>query len=162
MSGAVFFLIFGATGDLAKRKLFPAIYSLYREKKLTEQFAVVGLARRERTNEQFREELLHSIQEFARYKVEDDADWQRFAQHFEYMSLDINNVEGFRELKQRVDQLDIKYQTEGNRLFYLPSLPSCSEACPTTFATAECLNRKAGTGWSSRSLSGTTWSRPKS
>ena len=62
------FYIFGATGDLAKRKLFPAFYSLYREGKLGENFAVVGLARRPRTNEQFREDVKHSIEEFARYK----------------------------------------------------------------------------------------------
>src|SRR3954470_22697805 len=97
-SGAVFF-IFGATGDLARRKLFPAIYSLYREGKLSEKFAVIGLARRPRTEEQFHEDLLQSIQEFARYKVDKvDADWQRFAEHFTYMSLDINNIEGFKEL----------------------------------------------------------------
>ena len=68
MSGAVFY-IFGATGDLAKRKLFPAFYSLYREGKLGENFAVVGLARRPRTNEQFRDDVKNSIEDFARYKI---------------------------------------------------------------------------------------------
>jgi len=85
------FLIFGATGDLAKRKLFPAIYSLYREGKLGERFAVIGLARRPRTNEQFRQDVYDSIQEFARYKSDNDAEWGKFAEHFEYMSLDIHN-----------------------------------------------------------------------
>lgn len=122
MNGAVF-LIFGATGDLARRKLFPAIYSLYREKKITEQFAVVGLARRERTNEQFRDEVYESIQEFARYKVDSTEDWKKFAEHFEYMSLDINNVDGFKELNNRVSVLDEKFQTGGNRLFYLALAP---------------------------------------
>src|ERR1700730_3427281 len=87
-SGAVFF-IFGATGDLAHRKLFPAIYSLYREGKLSEKFAVIGLARRPRTEEQFHDDVLKSIQEFARYKVNsEDEEWKRFAEHFSYMSLD--------------------------------------------------------------------------
>ncbi len=122
MSGAVFF-IFGATGDLAKRKLFPALYSLYREGKLGENFAVVGLARRPRNNEQFREDVRESINEFARYKVEQDAEWKSFAERFEYMSLDINNVESFRELKGLTERLDVKYQTGGNRLFYLALAP---------------------------------------
>ncbi|MDQ0878489.1 glucose-6-phosphate 1-dehydrogenase [Paenibacillus sp. V4I3] len=122
MSGAVFY-IFGATGDLAKRKLFPAFYSLYREGKLGENFAVVGLARRPRTNEQFRDDVKHSIEDFARYKVTDEAEWDRFAQRFEYMSLDINNVAGFHELNVLTAKLDEKYQTGGNRLFYLALAP---------------------------------------
>ncbi|NQX63699.1 glucose-6-phosphate dehydrogenase [Paenibacillus qinlingensis] len=122
MSGAVFY-IFGATGDLAKRKLFPAFYSLYREGKLGDNFAVVGLARRPRTNEQFREDVKNSIQDFARYKNTDEAEWEKFAQRFEYMSLDINNVAGFHELNTLTAKLDEKYQTGGNRLFYLALAP---------------------------------------
>ncbi|NOU63491.1 glucose-6-phosphate dehydrogenase [Paenibacillus sp. LMG 31461] len=122
MSGAVFY-IFGATGDLAKRKLFPAFYSLYREGKLGDNFAVVGLARRPRTNEQFREDVKNSIQDFARYKNTDAAEWEKFAQRFEYMSLDINNVAGFHELNTLTAKLDEKYQTGGNRLFYLALAP---------------------------------------
>lgn len=117
------FYIFGATGDLAKRKLFPAFYSLYREGKLGDNFAVVGLARRPRTNEQFRDDVKHSIQDFARYKVKDDTEWDRFAERFEYMSLDINNVAGFHDLNVLSAKLDDKYQTGGNRLFYLALAP---------------------------------------
>lgn len=122
MSGTVF-LLFGATGDLAKRKLFPAIYSLYREGKLNEHFAVVGLARRPRTNEQFRQDVLESIHEFARYKADGDADWTRFAEHFSYMSLDINDVAGFQKLRELTEELDRKFETGGNRLFYLALAP---------------------------------------
>ncbi|MEF3306452.1 glucose-6-phosphate dehydrogenase [Paenibacillus sp. GYB003] len=117
------FFIFGATGDLARRKLFPAIYSLYREGKLTDKFAVIGLARRPRTNEQFREDVSRSIAEFARYKGEEDSRWERFAGHFHYMSLDINNTEQFRELKGLADRLDETYGIGGNRLFYLALAP---------------------------------------
>ncbi|WP_183604725.1 glucose-6-phosphate dehydrogenase [Paenibacillus phyllosphaerae] len=120
-AGAVYYL-FGATGDLARRKLFPALFSLYKEGKLAEDFAVVGLARRPRTNEQFREDVHESIKEFCRYKV-DDALWSKFAEHFVYMPLDINNVEGFRELKGLTEQLDAKFGIPGNRLFYLALAP---------------------------------------
>lgn len=120
--GAVFF-IFGATGDLARRKLFPAIYSLYCEGKLSEKFAVVGLARRPRTDEQFRDDVYHSITEFARYKIKDEEQWLRFSEHFEYMSLDINHLDGFVALKQKTDELDAKFHIEGNRLFYLALAP---------------------------------------
>src|SRR4029453_10105304 len=121
--GAVYYL-FGATGDLARRKLFPALFSLYKEGKLSENFAVVGLARRPRTNEQFRADLYESIVEFCRYKADDVELWNRFAEHFVYMSLDINDVEGFRELSKLSAQLDVKFNIPGNRLFYLALAPS--------------------------------------
>lgn len=117
------FLIFGATGDLAKRKLYPAIYSLYREGKLAHDFAVVGLARRPRTNEQFREDVLNSIKEFARYKIKEEDEWLRFANHFEYQSLDINDAAGFHQLKELTDRLDRTFGINGNRLFYLALAP---------------------------------------
>ncbi|MEC4567947.1 glucose-6-phosphate dehydrogenase [Paenibacillus sp. CMAA1739] len=120
--GAVLF-IFGATGDLARRKLFPAIYSLYREGKLAEDFAVIGVARRPRTEEEFRNDLYASIQEFSRYKAENDQEWQAFAEHFEYKSLDINNVDGFHELRQQTEAIEGKFNIPGNRLFYLALAP---------------------------------------
>lgn len=120
--GAVFF-IFGATGDLARRKLFPAIYSLYREGKLAEDFAVIGVARRPRTQEEFREDIHRSIQEFCRYKVEDHASWTRFAEHFSYKSLDINNIDGYHELRELTESVESRFGIPGNRLFYLALAP---------------------------------------
>lgn len=120
--GAVFF-IFGATGDLARRKLFPAIYSLYREGKLTHDFAVIGVARRPRTQEEFHEDVKESIREFCRYQIADAAEWNEFVQHFEYKSLDINNVDGFRELNAQTELLEEKFQIPGNRMFYLALAP---------------------------------------
>lgn len=121
-SGAVFF-IFGATGDLARRKLFPAIYSLYREGKLAEDFAVIGVARRPRTEDEFRDDLYRSIQEFCRYKVEDTTEWLQFAEHFAYKSLDINNVDGYHELRELTESVEARFDIPGNRLFYLALAP---------------------------------------
>ena len=120
--GAVFY-IFGATGDLARRKLFPAIYSLYREGKLGERFAIIGLARRPRTNDEFRHDVRAAIDEFCRYKVQNDEEWSQFTKHFEYKPLDINNVEGFRELKVQTEQIEREFDISGNRLFYLALAP---------------------------------------
>jgi glucose-6-phosphate 1-dehydrogenase len=119
---AVYF-IFGATGDLARRKLYPAFYSLYREGKLGRQFAVVGLARRPRTDQQFRDDVHESIREFCRYKPGGQDDWAEFAEHFTYRSLDIGNVDGFRELKAHTEEVENQYRIPGNRLFYLALAP---------------------------------------
>jgi len=119
---AVYF-IFGATGDLARRKLFPALYSLYREGKLGERFAIVGLARRPRTNEQFRDDVHESIREFCRYKPGEKDDWNGFVDRFTYMSLDTGNVEAFGQLKAHTEELEASYGIPGNRLFYLALAP---------------------------------------
>lgn len=119
--GAVF-LLFGATGDLAKRKLYPAIYSLYLEGKLSNKFAVIGLARRPRTNEQYRQNVRDSIQEFARQPVQ-DKEASEFVEHFEYMSLDIHHLPQFQELKALTEKTERKYEIKGNRLFYLALAP---------------------------------------
>jgi glucose-6-phosphate 1-dehydrogenase len=120
--GAVI-LLFGATGDLARRKLFPAVYSLYREGKLTDQFAVIGLARRQKTREQFHQDVLESIREFARHDVEKDEQFHEFISHFEYMSLNINDVDGFHQLRDLVEQQEQTFGLKGNRLFYLALAP---------------------------------------
>lgn len=121
-NGAVIF-IFGATGDLAKRKLFPAIFSLYREGKLSDNFAVIGLARRPKTDEQFRQDVHDSIEQFARHKKIDDLEWTAFAEHFSYMSLDINNLDGFKKLNELAQSVEEKFQITANRLFYLALAP---------------------------------------
>lgn len=143
MNGTLLY-IFGATGDLAKRKLFPAIYSLYREGRLGEDFAVIGVARRERTNEQFREEVFQSISEFARYKAENDDNWSRFAEHFEYKPMNINDLQQYEELKALSDQLDRKFSLNGNRLFYLALAPELFGPVASNLKSGGMLNTD---GW---------------
>ncbi|GIP40867.1 glucose-6-phosphate 1-dehydrogenase [Paenibacillus sp. J31TS4] len=120
----VLFVLFGATGDLASRKLYPAIYSLYREGKLSDKFAVLGLARRQRTREEFHQDVLASIQEFARFKVNpEDPSWQKFVERFTYMPLNTNDAEAFGRLNELAGELEQKYRIAGNRLFYLALAP---------------------------------------
>ncbi len=120
---AALLFLFGATGDLAQRKLIPAIYSLYKEKKLGDRFAVIGIARRQRTDEQFRQDLLTSIHEFARYEPDEGEEWKAFTEHFNYISLDIHNPEAFHQLRDLAHVLDKKWSIGGNRLFYLALAP---------------------------------------
>lgn len=142
--GAVFF-IFGATGDLAHRKLYPAIYSLFREGKISEKFAVIGLARRPWTQEQFRDNLQQSIQEFARYKIsEEQGEWAKFADHFSYMSLDINNMDGFKQLNKMAESVEQQFNIAGNRLFYLALAPDLFGSVSHNLQEGGLLNSK---GW---------------
>lgn len=112
-------MIFGATGDLAKRKLFPSLYHLYRKGKLTDQFAVVGVARRPWSNEEFVQHVKNSIENAV--GCHDDID--DFASHFYYQPHDVSDTASYQQLKELASELDTKYRLEGNRIFYLAMAP---------------------------------------
>ncbi|MDX8046885.1 glucose-6-phosphate dehydrogenase [Gracilibacillus sp. S3-1-1] len=113
-------VIFGATGDLANRKLYPSIYRLYRNGKLSDNFAVVGVARRPWTNDIFRDKVKESIDNFDDPHIDKD----EFASHFHYNPFDIQDLEHYQALDGLIKELDTNYQTEGNRLFYFSMAPN--------------------------------------
>ncbi|NGX39703.1 MAG: Glucose-6-phosphate 1-dehydrogenase [Chlamydiae bacterium] len=116
-------VIFGATGDLTARKLFPAIYNLAREGQLPSQFAVVGFARRDKSNEQFREEMKEAINQFSRVKPVDEAVWKNFSQQIFYHRSEFPDEKGYESLGKFLTELDGRFGTKGNRVFYLSTQP---------------------------------------
>lgn len=124
MSEPFSMVIFGATGDLAKRKLFPALFSLYMNNLLPDAFRIIGTGRTKRTHEQFRQAVRESIEQFARITVTDEASWQRFIKNFTYAIADVKNPEGYNEIKSLVEGFEADYQVPPNRLFYLAIAPS--------------------------------------
>jgi glucose-6-phosphate 1-dehydrogenase len=117
-------VIFGATGDLTARKLIPAVYNLEREGQLPKQFACVGFARREKTHEQFRSEMAGAIDEFSRVKPLDENVWSGFSEKLFYHQSDFDNDERYEALHAFLQELDKKFGTNGNRVFYLSTQPS--------------------------------------
>ena len=111
--------LFGATGDLAWRKLYPSLYKLYQKQILQNNFAIVGTARTNWTNDQYRTRILDSIKNIQ--TSQDDA--EQFVSHFYYLPHDITDIESYDNLKLLLEKLDTKYQTAGNRLFYLAVAP---------------------------------------
>src|SRR4029453_196826 len=95
-------VIFGASGDLTKRKLIPALYNLALEKRLPERLAVVGYARSEMTDESFREKMRESVKEFSRTGLKDDV-WQQFAKTLYYVRGGYDDHDGFQKLKEFVE-----------------------------------------------------------
>lgn len=114
-------MLFGATGDLANRKLYPSLYRLYRKGKITERFAVIGVARRPLTQEQFKSNVKDSV--LSALHTISQSDLDEFVTHFHYHSHDVVNTQSYAELKTLAEQMDNKYQLEGNRLFYLAMAP---------------------------------------
>ncbi len=115
------FAIFGATGDLAKRKLLPALYKLHIKNSLPKNFAVVGISRREKSHHSFREDSLDSLKKFAANL--DIGKAKEFLSRAFYFKNNFNTEESYYELKRFFNQLDEKYSTGGNRIFYLATMP---------------------------------------
>jgi glucose-6-phosphate 1-dehydrogenase len=120
-------VIFGASGDLAKRKLLPAIYELAREKLLPEKFALVGYARSAMTDEQFRAEFHQAIEKFARTKPIDPAVLARLESAVYYHTGEYGSADAHAALAKKLEEIDGKHGTAGNRLFYLSTPPETFE-----------------------------------
>ncbi|MFZ0750312.1 MAG: hypothetical protein WAM70_13195, partial [Pyrinomonadaceae bacterium] len=115
-------VIFGASGDLTKRKLIPALYNLKHSKCLSGNFAVLGVARVEMSDDEFRSRLREDMNQFATDKIDDD-EWQWLAERLYYMSGDFDDDRTYARVKARVEELDQKHQAAGNCVFYLATAP---------------------------------------
>ncbi|MBB6638494.1 glucose-6-phosphate dehydrogenase [Cohnella thailandensis] len=121
------FVLFGATGDLAKRKIYPALYNLYADGKLPESFSVIGLGRREIEDETFRGNVEQSIRQFSRRSPADREDLNAFLSSFRYHPLNVSNPEDYRKLLEVVQARETELRLPDNRLFYLSVAPEFFE-----------------------------------
>ena len=115
-------VIFGATGDLTRRKLVPGLYSLAQEHLLPKHFAVVGFARREKTHEQFRAEMRQAVQQFARYPL-DDTLWETFARGLYYHCSTFDDALGYVRLQEFLREVGDRHDTQGHTIYYLATPP---------------------------------------
>ncbi|MBU2658073.1 glucose-6-phosphate dehydrogenase [Bacillus cabrialesii] len=132
-------VIFGATGDLAKRKLYPSIHRLYQNGQIGEEFAVVGVGRRPWSNDDLRQTVKTSISSSADKHIDD------FTSHFYYHPFDVTNPSSYQELNVLLNQLEDTYQIPNNRMFYLAMAP---EFFGTIAKTLKSEGVTATTGWS--------------
>src|SRR3954463_1129046 len=116
-------VIFGASGDLTKRKLFPALYSLALRRLLPERLRIVGVARTEESGNQFREAMKAAVQEFGRDDFRDET-WEWLAERMRYVATDFADEEGQERVVSALNDLDGQYGTGGNRVYYFAVPPS--------------------------------------
>jgi glucose-6-phosphate 1-dehydrogenase len=115
-------VIFGASGDLTKRKLIPALCNLAADDVLPKQFAIVGFATNDFTTETFRQKLAEEIPKYAPLPV-DPQQWAWFNERIYYVRGDFADAEAFERLKQQIADADREHDCQGNRLFYLAVAP---------------------------------------
>ena len=115
-------VVFGATGDLTARKLMPALYNLSRLRLLPGGFSVVGFARRDWTDEQFRAAMKEGVQKFSREPLKEEL-WESFARGLHYVSGSFDDADAYARLGERLLAQDSAHGAGGNRLYYLATPP---------------------------------------
>ncbi|TDQ77289.1 glucose-6-phosphate dehydrogenase [Sphingobacterium yanglingense] len=121
-------VIFGGTGDLAKRKLIPAFYNLFLDNWMPEKFAIIGLGRSELDNTTYRSHLAEGLSEFSRTGAPEQQKWEEFNPNISYFQSNIDDIDSYKALAAQLDALDELWGERANRLFYLSVAPRFIEA----------------------------------
>ena len=138
-------VIFGASGDLTARKLIPAFYHLFKDKLMPPVFRIVGFARREKTDESWRQELRTALDQFSRTKPVDETVWKDFAANIFYCRGDLGDAAAYKKLEEMLTSFGSGPLRE-NLLFYLATQPSQFGEVVEEIHRADLLH-KDGAGW---------------
>ncbi len=136
-------VIFGASGDLTRRKLIPALFIAYAQNLLPEQFAIVGFARRDYDDVLFRGMMADAVKEFSRLQTDDET-IQRFVEHIRYHKGDISDPDAYAELKKKLQDVEIYPE---NRLYYLSIIPSLFETAIASLKNSGLVTDPAARHW---------------
>jgi glucose-6-phosphate 1-dehydrogenase len=145
VAGPCSMILFGVTGDLARKKIMPAIYDLANRGFLPPGFGLVGFARREWADEDFAAEVHDAVREHARTPFREDV-WQQLSEGIRFVAGDINDSAAYAELKSTVDDMDARRGTMGNHAFYL-SIPPGLFPVVTTHLKESGLTARVGHEW---------------
>ena len=136
-------VIFGASGDLTKRKLVPSLYDLFEQNLLPEKFAIIGASRSDLGDDNFRKSMKEGIEEFSQSENKKGVD--EFLNSVFYQSVDAKSAESFLSLKERLLKISSEIDVVENYIFYLSTPPSLYSIIPENLANVE-LNRETS-GW---------------
>lgn len=137
-------VIFGANGDLAKRKLIPALYRLAYDRRLPAGFAVIGNSRTRLSHDDFRNKMRQALDEFLEDTPVEEKLWADFCQHLYYCAGDVHDPDLYTSIGRQLEQIESEHRTEGNALFYLSTQPSHYDAVVNGIGYAQMQN---GRGW---------------
>ncbi|UFS69940.1 glucose-6-phosphate dehydrogenase [Geomonas sp. RF6] len=124
----VVIVILGARGDLARRKLVPALYNLFLDRYLPDTFSIIGVSRKELSDEAYRQHLREAVDEFSRRGPTKDEQWNRFAANITYLSEDLSVPPTGNTLGEKLAEVDSHWSKRANRVYYLAIAPELFEA----------------------------------
>src|SRR6201984_192824 len=138
-------VIFGATGDLTHRKLIPALYNLAADGELPPAVAIIGFARRPKSDDDFCKEMEEATRNFSRQPVRDEIR-KTFSKSLSYHQSEFGDEAGYKSLGERLEKIDSERGTRGHRLFYFAAGPDQFETIPKNLKAAG-LNRAKEGSW---------------
>ncbi len=141
-------VVFGGSGDLAHRKIVPALYNLELHRLLPQNFAMVGVSRTEFTNEEFRADMRKAVEEFSRTQPIQQQVWESFASRLYYVPGATNDPATYSKVGDLLDRFDGEHGTDGNRLFYLSLIPKLFPDTVKGIGKAGIGGRGWDRGWS--------------
>src|SRR5258708_16660188 len=139
-------VIFGASGDLTARKLIPAFYHLCKDKQMPPAFRIIGFARRERSDQSFRQELRQALDQFSRTKPVDDKVWAEFSANIFYCQGEFSDPQAYKKLEQQLSSFGNE-KLRNNLLFYLAISPSQLGQVVEMLHDAGLLHKEQDQGW---------------
>ena len=116
-------VVFGGSGDLAHRKIVPALYNLELHRLLPQNFAFVGSSRSEFSDEEYRADMRKAVEEFSRTQPIQHQVWESFASRLHYIPGSSSDPATYGRIGDLLDRFDREHGTDGNRLFYLSLIP---------------------------------------
>lgn len=137
------YVIFGASGDLTKRKLVPAIYSLFVQNLVPEKFVLLGVSRTEFSDEEFRANMKSSLKKFK--EIDDDSKIDEFIKKIFYTPITFDDTASYKNLNEKINELRKNNGINGNTIFYLSTPPGLYGIIPQHLAAVG-LN-KQDDGW---------------
>jgi glucose-6-phosphate 1-dehydrogenase len=137
-------VIFGASGDLAKRKLLPALYELALQKLLDEKTYIIGFSRSSMTDDAFRKEAKDAISTYARTQPFDEGIWRALEPRLFYIAADYAADEGHAKLTAKMADLDKQFGTPPNRMFYISTPPATFEPIIAGVGKQLAIGRRQG------------------
>ncbi len=135
-------VILGAAGDLTHRKLVPALFNLFLDKRLPEDFSIIGIDRKHLEQEAFRTHLHEGVNEFSRRGRAEDENWSLFSMSFKYFSLNFTNAESYSKLSEQIALQEKTWNMQADHVFYLATAPSFIETIINQLAQANLLENK--------------------
>jgi glucose-6-phosphate 1-dehydrogenase len=142
-------VIFGASGDLTKRKLIPALFNLYLDGFLAKPHSIVGFARRQLTDDEFRADMMSAVRSFSRRQPRSDEQLQEFASSLSYVNGTFEDEGAFRRLRDRLKACSLSHKSPENSLFYLATPPEAFQEIVRNLSGAELVtSMDEGPNWS--------------
>lgn len=139
-------VIFGATGDLTRRKLLPALYRLAQQHLIPAEFAILGVSRQQMSDQEYRSKMREALTEFGDEDTFDEAEWNSFADGISYVAGEFKDAETYTRVNSGLKEIDEQRKTQGNRIFYLATAPEFFGLIANQLAQAN-LARPEGPAW---------------